>query len=403
MHFWKRVGEGGTKDRIYMDYAAATPVRHAVLEVVQQTMRTVYGNASSIHAEGQEAKRLLEEARTEVARVLGVRPAGVHFTSGGTEANNLALFGVIEAALAAGRVVNELEVVTTHIEHPSLTAACAALEQQGVKVIYVPVLESGLIDVAAVRAVVSEKTVLFATSYVNSEIGVIQPVRKIKRILEEQASGAVLLVDGAQAPLWLPCQLETLGADILTLDSSKLYGPKGVGALVVRHGVSLAPTLYGGGQEGGVRPGTENIPLIVGFDLALTLAQKNREQRAATILELRQYALARVSKAVPSMILNGDITERVANNINISLPGIDTEFLTVWLDAQGVSVSTKSACSGAGGGRSAVVLALSNDATRASSTLRLTLGETTTKAEIDRVVELLQKQVTQQQLFDSTS
>jgi cysteine desulfurase len=400
MHFLKGLFHEHSR-RIYLDHAAATPIRHQVFDAMVPVFKQIHGNPSSIHAEGVAAAALLTAARTGVARTLMVRPEDVVFTSSGTEANNLALLGTIKALHHSGTPMAEMEVITTAIEHPSLTAAMEELRAWGVTVHHAPVSKRGHIDVEALAALVNARTALLATAYVNSEIGVIAPLRKIKKVLA-QKSKALLLADAAQAPLWLPCQLEALGVDIMTFDGGKMYGPKGVGAVVYQHGVPREAVQFGGGQERGLRPGTENVPLIVGFEAALLFAQRAHEGRAQGIQEIRDYAIT-VLTALSGVVLNGDREARVSNNINISIPGYDTEFITVVLDKHGISVSTKSACSGAGGGESTVIMALYNDPARARSTLRLTLGETSSKADIDFTVDILGKHLATMKPFDQSA
>lgn len=396
MNFLGRLfGEHHEGDRIYMDYAAATPLRHEVWEVMRPIYRDVYGNASGIHKEGQRARRIIEAVRESVARLLAIRTEGVVFTSGGTEANNIAVAGVLEAARTAGTQYTEMEVITTALEHPSLLNTIKAYEARGVVVHTVAVDDGGRIVLEEFEKLLNKKTVLAATALINSEIGVIQPTRKLKRLMKA-VGDAVLVVDAAQAPLWHGVQLETLGADIVTLDSGKFYGPKGVGVVACRHGMVLAPSIFGGGQEGGIRPGTENPAPIVGFGKALEIAVANYEQRNEGVGKLRDYFFSKV-EALSGAVINGDREHRVGNNVNISIPGLDTEYAAVVLDEHGVAVSTKSACSGADGGESTVVKAITGDAARASSTLRFTLGETSNKQEIDQVIEILQEHITKMQ------
>lgn len=358
-------------------------------------MREVYGssyaNPSSIHQEGVAARRLIEAAREHVAGVLQVRPEGVVFTAGGTEANNLAVFGVVEAARVAGVEYEDMEVITTKLEHPSLLLACEALVAKGVTVHYAPVDEGGKIILSDFADLVNEKTALMATAYVNSEIGVIQPIRKLRKLLKEKSDG-VMLVDGAQGPLWLPCQLDHVGADVMTFDAGKMYGPKGCGAIVMRHGVELGKSVFGGRQEQGLRPGTENPALIIGLEHALSIAQQNQSRRAEGVKQLRDYFMSELEQ-LDGVVINGEREERVANNVNISVPGLDTEFAVISLDEKGVACGTKSACSGAGGGQSTVVMTISGDTARASSTIRFTLGETNNKHQVDVVVAILREHI----------
>lgn len=392
MNFLDRLfGEHHEADRIYMDYAAATPLRHEVWEVMRPLYKEVYGNPSGVHKEAVKARQLIESAREKMALTMQVRADDIIFTSGGTEANNIAIGGIIEAAIAQGQHFADIEVITTALEHPSVSKVLAAYKAKGMRVLEVPVDESGRIMLPEFAKLLSEKTLMVVTALINSEIGVIQPTRKLKKLMNEKGK-AVLIVDGAQAPLWHTCQLETLGADILTLDAGKCYGPKGVGALVYRHGITLAPYIFGGGQESGLRPGTENVAAIVGFEMAFSIAQANYERRSEGVTTLRGYFMSGLLN-LDGVVINGGVEHRVANNTNISIPGIDTEYAVVVLDERGVAASTKSACSGAGGGQSAVVWAISGDAARASSTIRFTLGETSNKKEIDFVIKVLKEHI----------
>jgi cysteine desulfurase len=289
-----------------------------------------------------------------------------------------------------------MEIITTELEHPSVIGAVRALEREGVVVKYTPVTAEGLIILSALEQLVTKKTVLFTTAYANSEIGVVQPVGKIARLLRARTSvlqsNLIIHIDGAQAPLWLPCQLDRLGVDILTLDGAKCGGPKGVGVVAMKKYQQLSPITYGGGQEGGIRPGTENVAGIVGIGVAISLAQKHYETRARSVMKIRDQAIAYMKNTFPEAVLNGPLgNDRLANNINFSLPGIDTEYAVVYLDRYGVAASTKSACAGAGGGESAVVKVISGDAQRARSTIRLTMSETTSFSELERTLRLLQK------------
>jgi len=371
--------------RIYLDHAAATPVRKEVLKAMEPYWQSVFGNAGAIHQEGAAAKRAIEEARTSLARVLHVRPEGVVFTGSGTESNNLAIMGIVKALHAKGMAYADMEVVTTSIEHPSVSSTLSELRCWGVSVVTLPLGEDGLVDVSACAKVFTPKTVLVACAYVNSEIGVIEPVGKIARLAKEAARSfgthIYMHVDAAQAPLWLSCELDKLGADTLALDAGKCYGPKGVGVLAFAHGVSFLPVTFGGAQEGGLRPGTENTPLIVGASKALITAQGGYKERSEKVAKKRNTFIEKLL-ALEGVFLNGSRTHRVANNINISIPGIDSEFAVIVLDEKGIACSTKSACGGAKGDGSSVVRALTGDEARARSTLRFTLGEETTDAEL---------------------
>lgn len=364
-------------------------------------LTTAYGNPSAIHAEGRAAKAAITEARRTTATILGVRPENIIFTSGGTEANALALMGYVDALHSAGRSWETMEVISTAIEHPSILRTLIRLRERGVVVRTVAVSDTGRISPEALTALLTPQTVLVTCAYVNSEIGTIQPVHALARALRAYARAAgveriPLHIDAAQAPLWLTCVLPQLDVDMLSLDGAKCGGPKGSGVLAVRKPFSVQSIFDGGGQEAGHRPGTENVAGIVGMATALALAQKGIVDRAEKVRALRDAALAKIEKALPAAIVNGSKgSERVANNINVSIPGLDTEYATVVLDTAGIAVSTKSACAGAGGGVSVVVEAISGDTARARSTLRLTLGEDTTEADLEAAIAVLAAHVQQ--------
>ncbi len=382
------------KNRIHLDYASTTPVRAEVLQAMLPYFSDMWANPNAIYKEGMAVRAVIEGERTQLARMLHVRPEDITFTSGGTESNNLALIGYVEKLHESGRAYESMEVITSRIEHPSILETLHVLEKRGVCVTYAPVNAEGLIDTKIFETLLHENTVLVSFAYVNSEIGVVQDIKKISRMVrrwnERHGDQKIFVhVDACQAPLWLPCMPDMLGADMLTLDAGKCYGPKGAGVLVHRHWVSLAPILLGGGQERGLRNGTENAALIVGCVRSLIVAQKEWETRASRIQKLREHCIALLQKEIPGIIVNGSREARVANNINISIPGVDTEDATIWLDAQGIAVSTKSGCATGDSAGSTVVREISGDDTRARATLRITLGEDSIKEEIDTLVSKL--------------
>ncbi|MCB9815287.1 cysteine desulfurase [Candidatus Nomurabacteria bacterium] len=384
------------QERVYLDWAAATPLLPEAKVAMLPFLENDFGNPGAIHAEGLRAKQAVETARDEVARSLEVRSEYVTFTSGGTESNNLAILGTI-MNLRANRIdFVDMEVITTKIEHPSVLKTMDELQRRGVSVEYVSVDETGKIILSELKELVSAKTVLTTCSLVNSEIGVVQPLHAIKKVLkeaEEKFSTKIYFhVDAAQAPLWLNCQFTSIGADYLALDSAKCCGPKGIGLLVRSTRSELRSVEFGGGQESGLRPGTENVPAIVGTGVAFTFAQKNWRERSEKVSKIRDQGIEYILKTINGAVLNGPTgKDRVANNINISVPGMDTEFATVVLDKHGFAVSTKSACSGAGGGESVVVKAISRDPARALSTLRFTLGPANTFEQIKKMADILFK------------
>ncbi len=412
MTFWDNIRsifvEKSTHEkRIYLDYAAATPIRKEVLEVMQPFFTEQFGNASAIHAEGISARKAIESARKELATVLKIRKEDVIFTSGGTESNHLALSGCIEwIHLNGGRAYADMHIVTTEIEHPSVLEAVSTLQAKGVRVTYLPVTEEGLVEQEVFESSLTTETVLISIAYVNSEIGVVQDIKRLTRGVRayerEHGTSILVHVDASQAPLWLPCQLDQLGVEMMTLDAGKCYGPKGVGVLAFRHGVKMEAMQRGGSQESGLRAGTENTPFIIGAVEAFTIAQASWKERSVRVAKVRDFFISELLHTVSGSILNGPSTERVANNVNISIPGIDTEFAVVVLDSMGVAASTKSACAGGDSGGSTVVFALHKDIARAASTMRFSLGETTVQSDVAKVVRILHGHVHKMRAFHET-
>jgi cysteine desulfurase len=371
--------------RIYLDYAAATPVRPEVFKVMRPFFMADFGNAGAIYKEGVKAKKAIMAAREEVARALAVKPENVTFTGSGTESNNLAIWGLVRAMKNANVPYSEMEIISTAVEHPSVKKVLEEVAKLGVLVLEAPIDSDGLVIKAEFKKLLSAKTRLVTIAYANSETGVVQDINNLGRVVKdfERANDIPIAfhTDASQAPLWLPCQLEALSVDLLTLDAGKCYGPKGLGVLVHRKSVSLKSVLQGGSQESGLRPSTENVAAIVGGARAIVLAQQQWKKRAEKVAPLRDQ-LMNLLLEIPNVVINGSKTSRLANNVNVSLMDVDTEYLVIALDAKGVAVATKSACSGADGSGSSVVYALSEDTKRANSTLRLTLGETTTTKDL---------------------
>lgn len=392
----------GMAKRIYMDYASTTPLDPRVFKAMLPYFGKKFGNPSSFHVEGVEAKKVLEAARKSVGLILNARAAEIIFTGGGTESNNLAIFGICGHLMSTEDAVDircpQIHIVTTNIEHSSVLEPIRELEQRGVLVSYVPVETNGIVDPRKIAAALRPETVLVSVGYANNEIGTIQPIREISKIIhahnlkisKSRNLPAVFHSDASQATLYLDCSVERLGVDLLTLDGHKMYGPKGVGILYVRRSVTLVPMLFGGGQERGLRSITENVPLIVGFAKAFEIAAASREKESARLTALRDFCHSHILQNVgmTEVVINGDMKERLPNNINISIPGLDTEFALLKFDAAGIACSTKSSCLGSEGG-SYVVRALGGGEARATSTLRFTFGRQTTKKDIDALLENL--------------
>ncbi len=391
------------KSAVHLDYASTTPVAPEVLAAMLPYFSEDWANPNALYKSGVRVRNVVEDARSAIARLLRVRSHGILFTSGGTESNNQAITGVVEALHTEGRPYDAMEIITTSIEHSSVIEACLALQKRGVHVTFMDVSEEGLIREQELAAALTEKTILVTFAYVNSEVGVIQDVKKITRQVRffNTAHKAHVLVhlDASQAPLWLPCEMDMLGVDLMTLDAGKCYGPKGVGVLALRNDVPLAPLMYGGGQERGLRSGTENVPLIVGCSHALLRAQSAWKERSGAVSVLRDAMIDTITNVLPQAVLNGSRESRVANNIHISIPGIESEYAVITLDAHNVAASTRSACGSGASHGSYVVRAMTNDESRATSTIRFTLGERTTLNEIEYALHVLTEHVVRMEMF----
>ena len=373
---------------IYLDHAATTPLRAEALEAMLPYLQEAFGNPSSIHAAGQRARKALEEARDTVAKALDCRANEVVFTSGGTESDNAAIKGGATALRPTGN-----HVVTTVIEHHAVLHTCHQLESLGFDVTYVPVDGEGLVDPRDVLDAVTDETVLVSVMYANNEIGTVQPVAEIARLVKERAreQGRTILVhtDAVQAAGYLDLSVKRLGVDLLSLSAHKFHGPKGAGALFVRRGTPFTPLLMGGGQERERRSGTENVPAIVGMAEALRLAELEREEACGHSAALRDRIAAGILERVPGSLLNGHATRRLPNNVNVCFPGLEAEPVLLGLDLKGIYASSGSACSTASLEPSHVLTAIGRPADIARGSLRVTVGRTTTDDDVDYLLETL--------------
>jgi cysteine desulfurase len=393
---------------IYMDNASTTPVRKEVVLAMKPYWNEEFGNPSSITKIGVKARQAVEKSRKIVADCLKARPQEIIFTSGGTESNNLAIFGVVNNLEKSGIKISDMHFITTNIEHSSITECFKELERRGACVDYLPVKENGIVDLKDLRKAIKKNTVLVSVGYANNEIGTIQPIREIVKEIRHARKNnhspkkandigeyPLFHTDASQAGLYLDLNINQLGVDLMTLDAQKMSGPKGVGILFIKAGVSLSPVIFGGGQEKGLRSGTENVPLIVGQAKAFEIARKNFDKNAKKIKIIRDYFWREIAKEIPEAVLNGDLENRLPNNLNISIPGIDSEFTVLCLDEAGIVSSTKSAC-GYAEDESFVIRALGRGEVLAKSTLRFSLGEDIIKKDIDFVVSKL-KNIIQKQ------
>ncbi len=369
--------------RIYLDYNATTPPEPEVVEAVSRALADTYGNPSSVHAFGQQAKAGLDMARTEVARLIDADPSAVVFTSGGTEADNFALRGVADAARDPAR----RRIVTTGIEHEAVLNTLKALEREGWTVDVVPVGETGVLSPSTLQGHLTPDTALVSIMHANNEVGTIQPVADLAALAHER--GALFHTDAVQSVGKIPVSVNELGVDLLSLSGHKFGGPKGTGALWIRRGVRLAAHLTGGRQERNRRAGTENVPALIGLGVAARLARAKLDHVAASIARLRDRLEEGILAAVPDAVVNGARDRRVPNTTNVSFPGIEAESLLIALDLEGIAVSTGSACSSGSLEPSHVLRAMGLPAPRTRNSLRFSLGSGTTAADVEHVIAVL--------------
>lgn len=367
--------------RFYFDHNATTPIAPEVLDVMAACLGQVYGNASSIHHFGQAARQRMEAARRQVAGLMGAGDAELVFTSGGTESDNLAILGAVRAA-GQGR-----HVITSAIEHPAVLESCAQLEREGNAVTRLPVSAGGVVNPDDVRRALRPDTALVTIMHANNELGTVQPLAEIARFT--RAAGVPLHSDGVQALGKIPVDVKALGVDLYSVSAHKIYGPKGVGALYARRGTRLHPVLFGGHHERDRRPGTENVPGNVAFGAAAELAGARLAADAERLAGLRDRLEKTVLDRIPSSGINGARWGRTPNTSNIYFDGIDGEALVIALDLRGFAVSTGSACSSGAIFPSHVLTALGCDAARARSSIRFSLGRSTTAEQVDELAAAL--------------
>ena len=373
---------------VYLDHAGTTSMDPRVLEAMMPYFSQLYGNPSSIHTVGQEARYALDESRERVAQVLGCRAREVVFTGGGSESDNAAIHGVATALLETGN-----HIITTSAEHHAVLHTCQYLEGLGFEVTYLPVDAYGMVQPEAVYQAITEKTTLVSIMYANNEIGTINPIPEIGEVVHNRAAELertiIMHTDAVQAAGFLDLNVRRLCVDMLSLSGHKFYGPKGTGVLYVRRGTPFLPLILGGGQERERRAGTENIPGIVGLSVALELADSQRQETAALCSALRDRIIDVVLTRVPKCQLNGHPTERLPNNVNFSFEGVEGEPILLGLDMARIAASSGSACSSGSLEPSHVLLALGQSAELARGSLRITLGKGNTMEEVDYLLEVL--------------
>lgn len=375
---------------IYLDHNATTPVDSAVLEAMLPYFSGEFGNASSIHTFGQRARAAVETAREQLAALINARPQEIFFTSGGTESDNHALFGIVRSALSGAPAAH---ILTTAIEHEAVLNACQALEMLGVAVTFLPVSPDGLIDLDALRKAIRPETVLITVMHANNELGTIQPLPAIGEIAADR--DIYFHSDAVQSLGKIPVDVLAYQLDLLSLSGHKLYAPKGVGATYIKSGTRLQQLLYGGHHQRGFRPGTENVPGIVGFGKAAELARLALDENATRISALRDRLEQGLLSCVPDARANAALAPRVPNTSNITFSGIDGEALVIALDLKGLACSTGAACSSGAVAPSHVLTAIGLPPSEARASVRFSLGLYTTASEIDAALEIVPATVAQ--------
>src|SRR5229473_7749509 len=381
-------------NRVYLDFNATTPVEPEVLDAMLPYFSGEFANAASIHTPGQRARAAVETAREQVAALIGARPQEIVFTSGGTESDNHAIFGVVaQPLLAVGSGETAKHVITTAIEHEAVLNACQALEKEGVRVTYLPTDHEGQIDLEELRRAIRPETVLITIMHGNNELGTVQPLEEIGRIAAE--ADVYFHTDAVQSAGKLPIDVNALGIDLLALSGHKFYAPQGIGALYIRGGTRLRQLLYGGHHQRGFRPGTENVPSIVGLGKAAEVAQKSLADDAARVSTLRDQLERELLTRIPQSRANAAAAPRTPNTTNITFPGIEGEALVIALDLKGLACSTGAACSSGAVEPSHVLTAIGLPPEVARASLRFSLGRHTTPTDIDFALNVVPAAVAQ--------
>ncbi len=379
-------------NRIYLDYASATPLREEAARAMREA-EALSGNPGSIHSEGVAAMRSLTYSRERIAKELACKAREIVFTSGLSESNNLAILGFAQALDREGKNIVGTHWITSSIEHPSVLECFSELERLGAKVSHVDPEPSGVVRAEKVVRALRKESIFVSIGWANSEIGTVQPLADIARVIhaheKEHRTGVLLHADAGQAPLYLAPRVHTLGVDLLTLGSGKLYGPRGVGALYRGKRTALSPLTLGGAQERGVRAGTESVALAAGFSEALASAAAKRAPEAQRLQKSRDDFARDIIAQVPGVIINGDLRRALPHMLNISIPNINSEYLVLALDRAGLAISTKAACSEGDRSESHVVAALGGEKWRSTNTLRISFGNDTTARSARRAHALL--------------
>lgn len=368
--------------QVYLDYSATTPVKEDVLKEMIPYYTEKFGNPSSLYTIGLEAKEAVESARAQVAKLINANPKEIYFTAGGSEADNWAVFGVANSLKEKGN-----HIITTEIEHHAMLHSCEFLEKNGYEVTYLAVEPDGTVKPETLEAAITDKTILISVMFVNNEVGTIEPIKELAAVAK--AHKILFHTDAVQALGNVNIDVRDLGVDLMSLSSHKIYGPKGEGALFIRKGLKISNYIHGGAQEMGKRAGTENLPGIIGFGKAAELAGENLESHIEHCTTLRNYLIEQVKAEIPDVFVNGSMEHRHPGNANITFEYIEGEAMLLYLDMSGIAVSTGSACSSKSLKPSHVLSALGIPVEKIHGTLRFTVGDFTTKEDIDYVVEQL--------------
>jgi cysteine desulfurase len=387
-------------NRAYLDYNATTPVDPAVLDAMLPYFTANFANASSIHTPGQRARHAVETAREQVAALIGANPKEVVFTSGGTESDNHAIFGILHPALSQSFVgarpaapVPSPHIITSAIEHEAVLNACQQAEKRGAHVTYLPVDKNGQINLQYLKSSIRSETILITVMHANNELGTIQPLEEIGKIAKE--ADIHFHTDAVQSIGKIPVDVTALAVDLLSLSGHKIYAPKGIGALYIKGGTHLQQLLYGGHHQRGARPGTENVAGIVGLGAAAAIAKKTQVEEAQRISKLRDHLEQEIVKLVPDAKINGANTARLPNTSNITIPGLEGEALLISLDLKGLAISTGAACSSGAVEPSHVLTAIGLSPEDARASLRFSLGRPTTREEVDQALTIIPAAVQQ--------
>lgn len=369
-------------DVIYLDHAATTPIDEEVLDAMLPYLRDKFGSASTLYSLGRETREAVEEAREKVADLIGAQPEEVYFTSGGTESDNWAVFGVTAAKASKGK-----HIITSKIEHHAILEPCHTLEKQGWTVTVLDVDPNGFVSVDALRDAITDQTVLITVMHSNNEIGTIEPVEEIGKIARERKIH--FHTDTVQSIGHIPVNVEEIGCDSLAISAHKLYGPKGIGAMYIRKGARVERFMRGGGQESNKRAGTHAVASIVGLGKAAELAKKRMVEETAKTIELRDALISGIEARIKDVKLNGDRIKRLPNNVNFSFTGIEGESMILLMDMNGICVSSGSACTSGSLDPSHVLMALGMKHEQAHGSLRMTLGKDNTMVQIEKVLDTL--------------